>query len=109
MCMHDKMLQLCLTLLALWTIACQAPLSMEFSRQEHWSKLPLPSPKDLPDSGIEILSLTSPAWAGGLFTTRATWEAPYFPQLGLNHVNTIYTHENIFNVHDRKSNHWAII
>jgi len=36
-----------------WTIACQAPLSMEFSRQEYWSGLPFPSPGDLPDPGIE--------------------------------------------------------
>ena len=39
-----------------WTIACQAPLSMEFSRQEYWSRLPFPSPRDL--GGIEP---TSPA------------------------------------------------
>ena len=37
----------------LWTMACQAPLSMRFSRQEYWSGLPFPSPGDLPDSGIE--------------------------------------------------------
>ena len=36
-----------------WTLAVQAPLSMEFSRQETWSGLPFPSPGDLPDSGIE--------------------------------------------------------
>ena len=36
-----------------WTIACQALLSMEFSRQEYWSGLPFPSPGDLPDPGIE--------------------------------------------------------
>ena len=36
-----------------WTIACQAPLSMEFSRQENWSGLPFPSPGDLPNPGIE--------------------------------------------------------
>ena len=36
-----------------WTIAHQAPLSMEFSRQEYWSGLPFPSPRDLPDPGIE--------------------------------------------------------
>ena len=36
-----------------WTIAGQAPLSMEFSRQEYWSGLPFPSPGDLPDPGIE--------------------------------------------------------
>ena len=43
----------CLTLETLWTIACQAPLSMGFSRQEYWSGLPLPSPGDLLDPGIE--------------------------------------------------------
>ena len=36
-----------------WTVACQAPLSMEFSRQESWSGLPCSSPGDLPDPGIE--------------------------------------------------------
>jgi len=41
-----------------WTVACQAPLSMGFSRQEHWSGLPRPPPGDLPDQGMEP---TSPA------------------------------------------------
>ena len=36
-----------------WTVACQAPLSMEFPRQEYWHGLPFPSPGDLPDAGIE--------------------------------------------------------
>ena len=36
-----------------WTVACQAPLSMEFSRQEYWSGLSFPFPGDLPDPGIE--------------------------------------------------------
>ena len=36
-----------------WTVANQAPLSMEFPRQKHWSGLPFPSPGDLPDPGIE--------------------------------------------------------
>ena len=36
-----------------WTVACQAPLFMEFSSQEYWSGLPFPSPGDLPDPGIE--------------------------------------------------------
>ena len=43
----------CLTLATPWTVACQAPLSMGFSRQEYWSGLPFPSPEDLPDLGIE--------------------------------------------------------
>ena len=37
----------------LWTVTCQAPLSMEFSRQEIWDGLPFPSPRDLPDPEIE--------------------------------------------------------
>ena len=40
-----------------WTVAHQAPLSMKFSRQEHWSGLPFPSPGELPDPGIEPRSL----------------------------------------------------
>ena len=48
----------CLTLVTPGTIACQAPLSMGFPRQEYWSGLPFPSPGDLPYPGIE---LTSPA------------------------------------------------
>ena len=43
----------------------QAPLSMEFSRQEYWSGLPFPTSGDLPDPGVESLSLESPAVAGG--------------------------------------------
>ena len=43
----------CLTLETPWTVACQAPLCMGFSRQESWSGLPFPSPGDLPNSGIE--------------------------------------------------------
>ena len=42
-----------------WTIAHQAPLSMEFYRQEYWSGLPFPSPRDLPDLGIKLLSAAS--------------------------------------------------
>ena len=45
--------QLCLTLGTPWTVACQAPLSMGFSRQEYWSGLPCPSPGDLPKPGIK--------------------------------------------------------
>ena len=39
-----------------WPVACQASLSMEFSRQEYWSGLPFASPGDLPDPGIEVRS-----------------------------------------------------
>ena len=54
--MHAKSIQSSLTLCDPMAIACQAPLSMGFSRQEHWSGLPLPSPGDLPDPGIEPMS-----------------------------------------------------
>ena len=40
-----------------WTVACQPSLSIEFSREEYWSRLPFPSPGDLPDPGIEPVSL----------------------------------------------------
>ena len=50
-------------------IAHQAPLSMEFSRQEYWSRLPCPLSGDLPNPGIKPTSLASPALAGGCFTT----------------------------------------
>ena len=43
----------CPTLVTPWTVACQASLTMGFSRQEYWSGLPFPSPGDLPNPGIE--------------------------------------------------------
>ena len=46
-CVCAKSLQLCPTLGHLWTVALQAPLSMGFSRQEYWSELPFPTPRDL--------------------------------------------------------------
>ena len=52
---------------ALWTVARQAPLSMEFFNQEYWSGLPFPTPGDLPDPGIKP---GSPALAGGFLTTE---------------------------------------
>ena len=70
---HFSRVQLFVTL---WTVACQAPMSTGFSRQEYWSGLLFPSPGDLPDPGIKPVSLTSPAVAGGFFTTSTTWEAP---------------------------------
>ena len=52
------------------TVARQAPLSMEFSKQEYWSELPIPTQRYLPDSRIESESLTSPALAGRFYTTE---------------------------------------
>ena len=51
-----------------WTVAHQAPLSMEFPRQEYWSGLICPPPGDPPDPGVEHSSLMSLALAGGFFT-----------------------------------------
>ena len=59
----------------LWTVTCQAPLSMGFSRKEYWSGLPCPPPGDLPHPGIRALSLMFPVLANMFFTTSATWEA----------------------------------
>ena len=50
-----------------WTVVCQAPLFMKFSRQEHWNGLPFPFPGDLPNPRIEPISS---ALAGGFFTAK---------------------------------------
>ena len=47
-----------------WTVVCQAPLSMEFSKQKYWSGLSFPTPRDLPDPGIKPTSPASPELAG---------------------------------------------
>ena len=66
-CVHAQSLESCPTLCTPLTAACLAPLSMEFSRQEYQNGLPFPIPGDLLDLGIEP---TSPALAGGFFTTE---------------------------------------
>ena len=50
-----------------WIVDHQAPLSMEFSKQEYWSGLLLPSPGDLPNPGIKLVSLVSPSLTGILY------------------------------------------
>ena len=61
-----------LLFVTLWTVVGQVPLSVGFSRQEYWSGLPCPPPGDLPNPGIKLVSLTSPAWQANslLLTTR---------------------------------------
>ena len=66
-------------LVILWTVICQPPLSTGFPRQEYWSRLPRLPPGDLPDAGIELTALASPALAGGFFTTSTTWEVLGLP------------------------------
>ena len=72
-----------------WTVTHQAPLSMGFSRQEYWSRLPYPPPGDLPNPGIESTSLMSPALAGGFFTTSSMWEAHFMVWLASNLKNKL--------------------
>ena len=62
--------------LTLWTVACQASLSKGFSRQEYWSGLPCPPPRDLPGTEIKPKSLMSLALVDKFLTTSATWETP---------------------------------
>ena len=64
---HAKSLSHVPLFATLWTIVCQTPLSMGFSRQEYWNGLLFPPPGDLPDPGIKPMSLTSPALAGRFF------------------------------------------
>ena len=71
--MRTRLLDCILLFATLWNIAGQAPLSMEFSRQEYRSGLPFPSPGDLPDLGIEP---ASPALSGGFFTTEPLGRPP---------------------------------
>ena len=77
MCVYAKSLQSCPTLQPYGHVACQAPLSMGFSREEYWSALLCPPPGDLPVLGIKLVSPRSPTLAGKFFTTSATWEAWY--------------------------------
>ena len=65
-----------------WTVACQAPMTMKFSRQDDWNGLPFPSPGDLPNPGIELLSPTLQASSlpaepqGKLGMGSASWYGP---------------------------------
>ena len=73
----------------LWTVACQGPLSMRFSRQEYLSGLPFPSPDYLQGGGIEP---ESPALAGGFFTT----EPPGKPIRYTGDAKNMFTQANDF-------------
>ena len=69
----------------LWTVACQSPLSMGFSRQECWSRLLCPPPGDLLNPEMKPVSLTSPALAGRFFNTSATWADFSFKMIEYKH------------------------
>ena len=68
--------QLCLTLCDPWTVACQTPLSMEFSRQEYWSGLPFPSPAGLPDPGMEHKTFVAIVFKMFIFLDSASYNIP---------------------------------
>ena len=68
----------------LWTVRCQAPLSMGFSRQEYWSRWPFPPPGHLPDPGIEPVS---PALQVDSLPL-SQWGSPTYVQ----HTHVYYTH-----------------
>ena len=63
------------------TVTQQAPLSMEFYRQEYWSGLPFPAPGGLPDPGIEPASLVFPVLAGRFFTTAPSGKPQSWTEL----------------------------
>ena len=86
-----KVTQSCLTLCNPWTLAHQASPSMGFSRQEYWSGLPFPSPRDLPDPGIKP---RSPALQADALTS----EPPGKPEV---QIGTQQTHLYLCNIiHD---------
>ena len=76
--MSAKLLQSCLLCATLWTVACQAPLSMGFFRQEYWNGLPCPPPEDLPDPGIKAMS---PLLTGEFFSTEPPGKPRYVNDL----------------------------
>ena len=78
----------------LWSVACQTPLSLGFSRQEYGSGFPCLPPGDLPDPGIKPISLASPSLEGSFFTTSTTWEARK------SHTHT-HTHTHTHGYHSK--------
>ena len=84
-CICAQMLSCVWFFVILWTVAHQAPLSMELPRQEYWSELPFSPPADLSNPGIEFGSLVAPALTGGFFTTEPTGKSiwPTFDHMPL--------------------------
>ena len=84
-CVCTKLLQSCLTLVAPWTVACQAPLTMEFSRQEYWSELPFPIQGIFLTQGPNPHLLHLPALADMFLTTSAKLVIASFGGRGWGH------------------------
>ena len=85
LCIHAQSLSCGPLFVTLWTVAHQAPLSMEFSRKECWSGLPFPPPGNHPDPGIKFMSPASPVLTGRFFNT----EPPRKPHICV-HIYNIY-------------------
>ena len=78
------------------TVAHQAPLSMEFPRHEYWSGLPFPSPKDLPDPGIELESPVYPTLqADTLFLTECNFQLQIY---GIYKYDTINFNKDVLDL-----------
>ena len=73
----------------LWTAACQTPLSMGYSRQEYWSGLPHPLPRDLPNSGIKPVSLLSTCTGQWVLYHQHHLGSPLFIQVFFN-LSTLF-------------------
>ena len=91
-CMRVKLLQSCPTHCSLWTVACQAPLSMGFYRQECWSGLPCPPPGNLLNQGLNRHLLCLPHWQMGSLPLVPFGKPIYGVSLGFT-----YTHYYIQN------------
>ena len=89
LCMRAQSLSSIWFYVNIWTGACQAPLSFEFSRQEYRNGLPFPGSGDLPNPGIKPVSLVSSALAGGFFTTVPPGN-PHMCKVLLEHSQPIY-------------------
>ena len=72
-----------------WTVACQASLSTEFSRQEYWDKLPFPTPGDPWDPVIKPMSLVSLALACRVFTTALVGKPKALCTMSLTHLSNL--------------------
>ena len=106
---HFSHVQLFVTL---WTVVCQAPLSMGFSRQEHRNWLPCPSPGKLPNPGIKLASFTSPTLAGRFFTTESSGSpVPYdliLTYLYLERLFPLRLQSQALSIHELGCMYWIL-
>ena len=94
-CYCSLAVQLCLTLVALWTVARQAPRSMGFSRQQYWSGLSFPPPGDLLYPGTEP---KSSALEGGYFTAEPPGKPPMSYRILIYFNIVIIMHKHKINI-----------